>query len=336
MFNRREFLKTLAAAVPGLMISCNSKTSDERDKLGVVLPKRMLGRTGEAVTMLGVGGYHIGWTTEKDAQATIEEALAGGVRFFDTAESYSDGESELRYGRYLTPKFREHVFIMTKSTGKDAKTVQQHLDDSLKRLNTDYLDLWQVHAISDPEDVDNRIENGVLDVFMQAKASGKVRYIGFTGHRNPMAHKRMLERTAESDIFDTCQMPVNVLDPSYYSFIEGVTPTLQQRNIGLLAMKTLADGRFFPVKQRLDEVQWQTDKPVIPDRIRVSDALNFAWSLPVSVLITGAENASLMKEKINLARNFTKFDNAEREDLIGKVADLAADGKVEYFKDIDA
>ena len=174
---------------------------------------------------------------------------------FDTAESYADGESESRYGRFLTPKYRDQVFLMTKTTGKDSKTVERHLDESLKRLNTDYLDLWQIHSIGSPEDVDARIENGVLDVFERAKASGKVRFIGFTGHRNPAAHKRMLERTMDSDLFDTCQMPVNVLDPSYHSFIEQVTPTLQQRKIGLLAMKTLADGRFFARKVKLDSTR---------------------------------------------------------------------------------
>jgi aryl-alcohol dehydrogenase-like predicted oxidoreductase len=228
---RRHFLKALLAALPTILIpaGCGSRASD---RLGDLLPQRRLGRTNEAVTMLGVGGYHIGWTTERDAEAVIEAALAGGVRFFDTAESYADGESESRYGRFLTPKYRDQVFLMTKTAGKDSKTVERHLDESLKRLNTDYLDLWQIHSIGSPEDVDARIENGVLDVFERAKASGKVRFIGFTGHRNPAAHKRMLERTMDSDLFDTCQMPVNVLDPSYHSFIEQVTPTLQQRKIG--------------------------------------------------------------------------------------------------------
>ena len=284
--------------------------------------------------MLGVGGYHIGWTTERDAGAVIEAALAGGVRFFDTAEGYADGESESRYGRFLTPKYRDQVFIMTKTGGKDAETVQRHLDASLKRLKTDYLDLWQIHAIGSPEDVDARIENGVLEVFERAKASGKARFIGFTGHRNPSAHRRMLERTAHSDLFDTCQMPVNLLDPSYHSFIEQITPTLQQRNVGLLAMKTLADGRFFPKKTKLDRVQWETDDPVVPDRVSVAQALHFVWSMPVSVLITGAENADLMREKIDLADEFVVMSQEDRQGLIDKVADLADGGKVEYFKRI--
>ena len=155
MFNRREFLQTFMASLPALLVLNNN--DQHSDKISQFLPKRLLGKTGESVTMLGVGGYHIGWTTENDARETIEAALAGGVRFFDTAESYGKGVSEIRYGKYLTPKYRDQVFLMTKTTGKDAKTVQRHLDESLKRLKTDYLDLWQVHSIKDPNDVDSRI-----------------------------------------------------------------------------------------------------------------------------------------------------------------------------------
>lgn len=334
MLNRREFLQTIMASLPALLVlNCNDQHSD---KISQFLPIRLLGKTGESVTMLGVGGYHIGWTTENDARETIEAALAGGVRFFDTAESYGKGTSEARYGKYLTPKYRDQVFLMTKTTGKDAKTVQRHLDESLKRLKTDYLDLWQVHSIKDPNDVDSRIENGVLDVFEQAKQSGKVRYIGFTGHANPKALLRILQRTEQNDIFDTCQMPVNVLDPSYYSFISSVIPVIQKRNIALLAMKTLADGRFFSQKKKLDKLQWQTNDPLVPDYLTIKEALYFAWSLPVSVLITGAENALLMKEKIKFAKNFSELDTVQREQLIEKVAHMAKDGKVEYFKKINS
>ena len=141
----------------------------------------------------------------------------------------------------------------------------------------------------------------------------------------------MLERTRESNIFDTAQMPINVMDSNYHSFIKGVVPELQARNIALLAMKTLADGRFFPKKETLGGIQWESDDPVVPGRLSIADALNFVWSLPVSVLITGAENAQLMNEKIELAKSFTEMNVEKRMALIDKVADLA-DGKVEYYK----
>ena len=218
--------------------------------MGKFYPKGKLGKTGEYVTMLGTGGYHIGWTTERDAQEVIEAALEGGVRFFDTAESYSDGRSEERYGKYLTPKYRDLIFLMTKSTGQDAKTVQEHLEGSLRRLKVDHVDLYQVHSIRTPEDVDNRIANGVLDVLQKAKQDGKIRHIGFTGHQNPYAHAHMLERTKDSDIFDAVLMPVNVLDPSYFSFTENVLPKALDREPGVLAIKSLADGRFLLKKNR--------------------------------------------------------------------------------------
>jgi predicted aldo/keto reductase-like oxidoreductase len=322
----------LAALTSGVMTGCNKSGTEFVVDEAAKLPTRVLGRTGEKVTMLATGGYHVGWTTESDAQAVVEAAIEGGVRFFDTAESYGDGESERRYGRFLTPKYRDEIFLMTKTTAKTGKEAREHLEGSLRRLNTDHLDLWQVHSLQDPDDVDQRIEDGVLDVFEQAKREGKTRFIGFTGHRNPAAHLRMLERTAESQIFDTCQMPINVLDPSKLSFIKGVLPVLLQRNIAPLAMKTLADGRFFPVKRVLGEVRWETDDPVIPNHLSVRDALYFSWSLPISVLITGAENADLMREKIELAANFTELSADERAALVAKVSDLAQDMKVEYFK----
>ena len=333
MADRRMFLKSLAGATAGLTLAGSAKAADERDRLGEVLPKRKLGRTNQYVTMLGTGGYHVGWTTERDAQEVIEAALEGGVRFFDTAESYADGTSETRYGKYLTPKYRDLVFLMSKSTGKDAKTVKEHLEGTLRRLKTDHLDLYQVHAISTPEDVDSRIELGVLDVLLKAKDEGKIKYLGFTGHQNPFAHARMLERTKESDIFDTVLMPVNVLDQTYFSFTQNIMPNALERNLGILAIKSLADGRFFANKE---QAGWTTDDPLIPNYLSIKEAMHFVWSLPVSVLISGNENATFMREKIALARSFSKLTEEQKSVLIEKVKHIALAGKVEYFKKKEA
>lgn len=335
--NRRTFLTTLASgtsalAVGGATTGHEKSDTPSRDALGELLPLRRLGRTGEMVTMLGIGGFHVGWTGEKDAAEVIEAALEGGIRFFDTAESYQKGESERRYGKYLIPKYREHIFLMTKTQARNAKVAQEHLEGSLRRMGTDYLDLWQIHSVRNPEDVDARLEEGVLEVVQKAKEQGKVRHVGFTGHSNPESLLRMLDKTGGSDPFDTCQMPVNALDLSYHSFVEQVITRLQERDIGLLAMKTLADGRFFGVKTNLKRgVVWRSDDPVIPNRLSIRDALHFAWSLPVSVLITGAENASLVREKVDMAKTFTGMDEKARGDLVNRVLDLA-DGKVEYYK----
>jgi len=330
MADRRMFLKSIAGVTAGLTLTGVAHADkNDRDRLGEILPKRKLGRTNHYVTMLGTGGYHIGWTTERDAQEVIEAALEGGVRFFDTAESYGNGTSEIRYGKYLTPNYRDLVFLMSKSTGKDAKTVTEHLEGTLRRLKTDHLDLYQVHAISTPADVDSRIQLGVLDVLLKAKDEGKIKYLGFTGHQNPFAHARMLERTKGSDIFDTVLMPVNVLDQSYFSFSQIVMPTALKRNMGILAIKSLADGRFFSKKE---QANWSTDDPVIPNYLSIKEAMYFVWSLPVSVLISGNENATFMREKITLARSFSKFTEEQKSALIDKVKHLAEDGKIEYFK----
>jgi len=329
MANRRTFLKSLAGATAGLTLGAAQAGKDYTDRLGVVLPKRKLGRTNEYVTMLGTGGYHVGWTTERDAQEVIEAALEGGIRFFDTAESYADGSSEIRYGKYLTPKYRDLIFLTSKSTGGDAKTVREHLEGSLRRLKTDHLDLYQVHAIATPEDVDSRIQLGVLDVLLKARQDGKIRYLGFTGHQNPFAHARMLERTKESDIFDTVLMPVNVLDQTYFSFTQNIMPKVLERNMGILAIKSLADGRFFAKKEQAD---WISDDPLIPNYLSIKEAMHFVWSLPVSVLISGNENATFMREKIALAHSFSKLTEAQKAALIDKVKNIALTGKIEYYK----
>ena len=316
---RRSFLESLAGLTSGLMLSGSDVLEGnlKSDRFGELLPQRKLGKTGETVTMLGAGGAHIGRMNERDAQATIEAAIEGGVRFFDTAESYRDGRSERYYGRFLVPKYRDEVFLMTKTTARDAETARQHLEGSLKRLNTDYLDLWQMHSVQSPRDVELRLQNGVVDVIKEAKANGKVRHIGFTGHRMPSGHQQVLDRT---EAFETCQMPINVTDPNYKSFIKGVLPTLVERNYGVLAMKTLADGGFF-----------EGSSSVVPDYVSIREALHFVWSLPVSVLITGAENVEQMKEKIDLARSFERMSEEERKALVRKVADLE-NAEFEWYK----
>lgn len=333
MNERRDFLQKLALLTSGLMLPISGIAGPEKDKWGKVLPMRKLGKTGAKVTMLGLGGYHVGWTTEKDAQEVIETAMEGGIRFFDTAESYDKGGSETRYGKYLVPKYRDEVFIMSKSTAKDAATARQHLDGTLKRMKCDYIDLWQVHALQNPEDVDNRIANDVQEVFEKAKSDGKVKHIGFTGHQNPFAHKRMLEKTVDNDIFETVQMPINVIDSHFHSFIKNVLPEALERNFGVLAMKTLSDGRFFGKKQKLDKVQWETEDPIVPAYLTVREALYFVWSLPVSVLITGAENRELLAEKIELASKFTALSENDRNELMAKAIDKAGN-KVEYYKKV--
>ena len=329
MIDRRAFLKSMAGLTTSVLLSSACAEGDEAnivsDRLGALLPTRRFGRTGEAVTMLGVGGWHIGGMSEAEAQKTIEIALEGGVRFFDSAESYQSGGSESRLGKLLVPKYRDDIFLMTKTTATTADGAWKHLEGSLARLNTDRLDLWQVHSIKNPADVDERIDNGILDVMLEAKATGKTRYIGFTGHSSPAAHERMLERT---DIFDACQLAVNLTDVSYESFIERVVPTLVERNVGVIGMKALANGGFFGGAQHGRHGE---NPKIVPDRVSVSEAIRFVWSLPVSTLVTGPDDAKQMQEKIDIAKAFTGMGDEERQALIEKVEDMAGT-TVEFYK----
>ena len=339
METRRDFLRNMAGITAGMMLpagwGCSGSQADS-DTLGELLPMRKLGSTGEKVTMLGVGGYHIGWTTEKDAQEVIETAIEGGIRFFDTAHSYGPGTSEERYGKFLVPKYRDHIFLMTKTTAPDGETLLREVDLSLKRLNTDHVDLLQLHAFQNPGDVDDRINNGVMDAIYSVKESGKARHIGFTGHQSPYAHLRMMERLSEFPGFATLQMPLSIVDfASEHSFVRKTLPLALENKLGLLAMKTLAAGRYFGRTKISDEISWETETPVIPGYISVKEALYFSWSLPVSVLITGAENKALVLEKIEIAREFTRLTEEEKDLILDKASRAPDRDKVEYYKNIE-
>jgi uncharacterized protein len=339
METRRDFLKSMAGITAGIMLpvgwGCKNLVSD-RDKFGELLPLRKLGKTGEKVTMLGVGGYHIGWTTEEDAQEVIETAIDGGIRFFDTAHNYGNGLSEERYGKFLIPKYRDDIFLMTKTQAKDGDSLLTEVDLSLKRLKTDRVDLLQMHSLQSPEDVDQREMNGALDAMMKILETGKARHIGFTGHQNPYAHLRMIEKLKDYPAFSTLQMPLNIVDfASEHSFVKETLPTALDSKLGILAMKTLADGRFFINKKVNDRLLWETETPVVPDHVSIQEALFFSWSLPVSVLITGAENSTMLREKISLAKAFVKQTEEDKNKLLDKIS-LAPDlNSVEYYKRID-
>lgn len=336
--DRRTFLKSLAGLTAGIMLPIPGKPlseltvaqeqtgkKTEKDRLGNLLPKRKFGKTGISVTMLGLGGAHIARMSEKEAQKTIETALEGGIRFFDNAESYGNGLAERRYGMFLTPKYRDVAFIQSKTTARDAKTAKEHLEGSLKRMNTDYLDLWFIHAVGSPSDVDSRIQNGVLDVVLEAQRTGKVKYVGFSGHSDYRAHLRMLERTDELQV---CQMPINAFDPNYKSFINNVLPKLVEKGIAPIAMKTLANGGFFGGTSHF----MHGNKPkIVPNVLTIEEALYFSWSLPVSVLVTGADDATMLQEKIDLVKKFKALDETERMKLVEKVAGFEGQF-VEYYK----
>ena len=323
----RELLHQLALA--GTVLAPVAAGAGARtDRLGRVLPLRKLGKTGEKITCLGLGGYHIGWPDDEAVvQATIEKALEEDIRFFDTAESYGKGRSEERYGRYLIPNFRDDIFLMTKTQAHDAKTAREHLEGSLRRLKTDRVDLWQIHSLSNPQDADDRLAKGVLKAALQARDEGKVRYIGFTGHASPYAHIRMTEHPEVLAACSTCQFPVNPVDAAAkHSFTAAALPKLLENGIGILAMKTLADGRFFAKKMMNGKSVWTSDHPVVPDALSIEECIHFALSLPVSVVITGAEKPAFVAEKADMVRRFSRLSEKQRLALADRVATFAAAG----------
>ena len=321
LITRRELLQRLALLTGATLAPWRAIGAAEpapSDKLGPVLPLRTLGKTGLKVTMLTAGGSHIGRPSESVAQAVIEAAIESGIRTFDTAQLYQNGGSEERYGKFLTPKYREQVLIFTKTMAEDADTARSHLEGSLRRMKTDYLDLWALHDLRDIDKADTRV-HGVLDVMLKAKEEGKVRHIGFTGHGSWKTHAHVLELT---DAFETCQMPINVADPSYESFTLNVLPILVKRNMGVFAMKTLAaDG--------LMGGRGGAGPRIIPDRLSVQEALRYVWSLPVSSLVSGMASVEHLKANVASARSFVAMSEAERQALVAKVADVAQTGEME-------
>jgi aryl-alcohol dehydrogenase-like predicted oxidoreductase len=327
--DRRQFLQALAGVTAGLAVGDFGFGADAaaRDRFGDLLPLRQLGRTGEKVTLLGLGGWHIGRMDEKQAQQTIETAMEGGIRFFDTAEAYYGGRSEERYGRHLVPKYRDAAFIMTKTQARDAAQARQDLEGSLRRLNVDTIDLWQMHALQSESDAEQRVENGVLEVLRQAQKEGKVRYIGFTGHNRFQSHVRMLELWPDAQ---TVQMPINAVDPGNKSYIDNVLPKALEQNVAPIAMKTLANGGFFGGRSHGSNEG--PGKAVIPDVISLEQAMRFVWSLPVSVALVGPDDPAMLQEKIDMVKGFKTMSKAERQQLVAQVNEAMIGEGVEYYK----
>ncbi len=319
-----------AKGAKGEALTAAPKGAD--DKLGPRLPLRRLGNTGVEVTLLGVGGVHVGDAKEKDAEEVIETAIAEGIRFFDTAYMYSEGRSEERFGRYLVPKYRDHVFLMSKSHAKDGKGANEQLEASLRRCGCDYLDLWQIHAVESPSDADNRARDGVLDACERAVKERKVKYLGFTGHANYRGHLRMLEHVKQRGLpVATAQMPINLVDPHYESFTTNVIKPCIEDGLGVLAMKTLAFGRLLGKNLGWARMGAKLT-PIVPELVSLEQALSYVWSLPVSVLISGMENATQVEQNAAIARKAGTLDDAARLKLIASVEKFGG-RDVEFYKD---
>jgi uncharacterized protein len=336
MENRRNFIKKSATLVAFGLVADWASALPASDKLGEVLPQRLLTKDGQKVTSFCLGGYHLGVTDNpKKAQGMVERSLELGVRFFDNARGYNKGRSEEYMGKFLTPKYRDEIFLMTKAPARTGEGVREMLDESLKALNTDYVDLWQIHSINTPEDVDNRIRDGVLDAFLEAKQKGKARYIGFTGHRNPKTHLHFLKRLDELGIeLDTCQMPLNVCDPSFESFQKHVLPVLLEKKYGVIAMKTMAGGSM--MGGRIDTTPKEIETKDIPDllaktALKRENFHQYVYSLPVSSLCSGCRHNYEMEANIKVLKEMKKLSESDMQALV-EYAKPYSGGIVENYK----
>ena len=283
---------------------------------------RTLGSTGEPVSLIGMGGFHIG-NPETDAEsvALIRTAIDRGITFMDNCWDYHEGNSEVRMGKALRDGYRNKVFLMTKIDGRTSASATQQINQSLERLQTDRLDLVQFHEILRMEDPDRVFaKGGALEAALAAKKAGKVRFIGFTGHKDPIVHLRMLEVADRHDFrFDTVQMPLNIMDAHFRSFREGVLPILVQKKIGVLGMKTFGDHFI------LDHVlKNNLAKPI--------EMLHYSMSLPTSVVITGIDRREILDQAIEAARTFQPMSQMQMVALLAKTRAAAMTGEYELFK----
>ena len=283
------------------------------------MPKRRLGRTGIEVSLIGLGGWHLGFKSmdEELSIRIIRSAIDNGINFVDNCWDYNEGASEIRMGKALRDGYRERAFVMTKIDGRTKQDAAKQLDESLKRLKMDHVDLVQHHEILRYEDP-HRIfdEKGAHAALLEARDAGKIRYIGFTGHKDPRIHLYMLEIAAENGFtFDTVQMPLNVMDAHYRSFEKMVLPKLVKQDIGVLAMKTLANGMILK-----------------SNTVSAIECLQYAMNLPTSVVITGCESMEDLEQALTAVRTFQPMSDEQVKDLLSKTAQAAAHGEFELFK----
>jgi aryl-alcohol dehydrogenase-like predicted oxidoreductase len=283
------------------------------------MPYRQLGRTGEKVSAIGLGGWHLGFKSIDDELAIriIRTAIDSGINFMDNCWDYNDGASEKRMGKALLDGYREKVVLMTKIDGRSFKEATRQLDESLDRLQTDHIDLVQHHEIIRYEDPYRVFDaEGANAALLKAREQGKIRFIGFTGHKDPHIHLQMLQTATENGFeFDTVQMPLNVMDAHYRSFEKLVLPELVKRNIGVLSMKPLANGTILESKT-----------------VSATECLHYALNLPTSVVITGCESLQDLDQAINAATTFKALSDDEVTEILGRTRAAALSGGFELFK----
>jgi len=315
--SRREFMQS---AAKGMSVAALAKQVVAQTKPAGAggLPTRKLGRTGVDVSVLCLGGWHIG-AVKGDAEAIriMHAAIGEGLTFFDNAWDYHDGHAEEVMGKALKQdNKRKQVFLMTKNCERDYAGSMKDLEESLRRLQTDHLDLWQFHEMVYDNDPDWIFEKGAVKAALEARKAGKVRFIGFTGHKDPRIHLKALAKQFD---WDTAQMPINVLDASYRSFQKEVVPVCLKKNVGVIGMKGLAGG--YPQGALLAEAG-----------LTAEECYRYCLSLPISTQVVGITSMEQLMADVKLARGFKPMTKAEMDALREKVKDFSGDGRMERFK----
>ena len=314
--SRREFFQSVLGCALAASLAERLLAQTQAGSAGI--PTRVLGRTNERVSILCLGGWHIGAVKEKsEAIRIMHAAIDEGISFFDNAWDYHDGKSEEWMGEALAAGGRRNkVLLMTKNCERDYAGSMKNLEDSLRRLRTDRIDLWQFHEMVYDNDPDWVVEKGGLKAALEAQKAGKVRYIGFTGHKDPRIHLKMLDKPHS---WDTAQMPINVMDAHYRSFQKEVAPVCLKRNVGAIGMKSLGGG---------------SPRGRIPTAAGVSaqECIRYALSLPIAALVVGIQSMEDLRQDIEIARGFTPMPDEEKTRLLARVAKEAGDGRHELFK----
>ena len=314
--NRRDFLKQAAvgATLAALTEEVLAQTSPAS---GTGLPTRVLGRTGQRVSILCLGGWHLGAIKDDaDSIRLMQSALDEGITFFDNAWDYHDGRSEELMGRALAEGGRrDKVFLMTKNCERDYDGSMRCLEDSLRRLRTDRVDLWQFHEMVYDNDPDWVFDKGGIKAAMDARKAGKVRFIGFTGHKDPRIHLKMLGKPFD---WDTAQMPINVMDAHYRSFQNQVVPVCLDKKVGVIGMKGYGGSSPQGIMAK--------------SGLTAAEAYRYSLSQPVSTQVVGLTSLDQLREAVGLARSFAPMSAAEQTALRDRVRDMAGDGRYELFK----
>ena len=316
--SRREFLEVASAGVVVGALHAAFPPGNAGGEVKNGIPYRELGRTGEKVSLVGIGGYHLGKQSDPtESVAIIRKALDEGINFLDNCWDYNAGESEIRMGKALREGYRDKAFLMTKIDGRTKSSATSQIEESLRRLQTDHIDLLQFHEVIRDIDPDRVFSaGGALEAVLEAKKAGTVRFIGFTGHKSPEIHLRMLATAAEHHFsFDTVQMPLNVMDAHYDSFEQKVLPVLVKANVGVLGMKPMGDHFILDSK---------TATPV--------ECLHYAMNLPTSVVITGCDSMPILDQALKAARTFKPLSESQVAAFLAKTAAAAQAGKFELYK----